>query len=134
MKLDKGNLRDNYCSHRTYREKMNKFINSFNLIDIIRVHNPNKEIHTWSRGKSYSRLDYFLCSKHLLNSKITTEIKGHYLSDHYPIKLTINNYDIGQKGKGTWKFNSSLLQDKNYTDMMTTCLLDYINCYISLPN
>ena len=59
------------------------------------------------------RLDYFLISFGLVGSVENSCIKCGYKSDHSSVEISIN---IAQqaRGRGFWKFNCSLLQNKDY--------------------
>ena len=96
--LDCGNLKKANTFNR-YRNKLLEFMDKHNLIDILRLQNHNKSLYTWFRNKSYSRLDYFLCSDINLNAKIEANILEHLLSDHLPIKLKIINQDSIKKSE-----------------------------------
>jgi hypothetical protein len=38
------------------------------------------------------------------------------------------------RGKGYWKFNSQLLRDSNYIDIVKTCIRDTLSEYYSVGN
>ena len=60
-----------------------------------------------------SRLDYFLTSNTLLYLVTKCQIKAGYRSDHSISELVINICKF-QRGRGLWKFNCSLLKNKDY--------------------
>ena len=51
-----------------------------------------------------------------------------YSSDHSPVYLVLQFYNQ-TKGKGTWKFNNSLLQNKEYVTEIKECIKETINQY-----
>lgn len=59
------------------------------------------------------------------------DIDTSYRSDHSPVYLTLQFYNQ-TKGKGTWKFNNSLLHDKDYVIEIKKCINDTVN-QSSLP-
>ena len=92
------------------------FLESYDLTDIWRVYNPEKQVFTWRRGKLKSRLDYFFVSQHLLNSTKCETLPG-LLSDNCLLRLihTQNNEQL--RSTGLWKFNSRLLEDEDYVNL-----------------
>ena len=88
--------------------------NSLDLIDIWRAINPDTKRYTW-RGPDLkqSRHDYFLISSDFEPFVKKVDIEISYRSDHSPVCLALQFYNQ-TKGRGTWKFNNSLLHDKEY--------------------
>jgi len=89
----------------------------YGLCDIWRFLNPTAKQFTW-RNKFFKvqcRLDYFLVSKQL--SSITTSCDIFFApnTDHSAIQIHLLSDDLKQQRRpGFWKFNSSLLEDKQY--------------------
>lgn len=114
-------------SHKRKREIINNFIDVQNVSDIWRERNPEKYQFSWKRNenkKQTSRLDYFLVSAGL-NARVNkTEINPGFNSDHLRIDLDIN-LAKHKRGKGFWKFNSSLLMDKDFVRQMNILLDQY---------
>lgn len=99
-------------THKNAQKVFHSFIEELDLIDPWRFFNPNDTVFTWERGNVKVRLDFFLISHSLLQFVNTATIIDSYeITDHkYPfldIQLTANS-----RGKGVWKLNTSLLQDK----------------------
>ena len=60
------------------------------------------------------RLDFFLVSYGLLEYVYKAEIgPGFFLSDHSSITIGLVPF-LQVRGKSYWKFNNSLLEDKDY--------------------
>ena len=92
------------------------YIEEENIIDAWRVMNENSKKYTRRRlnptGKQ-ARYDFFLVSENLFQFVFNTDIIPGYRSDQIGILLNlklINN----ERGKGYWKFNSTLLKDPEY--------------------
>ena len=68
--------------------------------------------------KVKSRLDYFLLAKHLTQHVHNVETKTAITPDQKAIKLTFKLSQV-TRGPGLWKFNNSLLKDKNYLILIT---------------
>ena len=108
--------------------------NDLSLIDPWRVNNPKAKQFTWLQGVSnkQARLDYFLCNEELLSITNKYQINPKYRSDHAPISCSLN---IGNeaKGPGTWKFNNSLLLDKNFSTMIKKEINIFKSIYAATP-
>ena len=74
------------------------------------------------------RLDYFLISEELLLEIHGIKIHASYRSDHSIVFLGLKTEDR-KRSKQYWKFNNSLLKDRNYImiikqlihDLKTVC-------------
>ena len=76
------------------------------------------------------RLDYFLVSKQLSGTTINSDILFAPDTDHSAIQLHFLSEDLKQqKGPGFWKFNSSLLEDKQYFSDLRDNLIHFIEKY-----
>jgi hypothetical protein len=95
--------------------------------------NPDAKRFTWrrytNRGISQSRLDYFIISDGLSYYVDKCDIKPSFLSDHNPILLGFKSETKQTRGRGTWKFNSSLLRDNEYVKNMNELLDTQVNKY-----
>ena len=90
------------------------------LVDIWRVHNPTDMRFTW-RQKSpliQRRLDYWLISNDLQEDVESVEILTAIRSDHSAITLSVNGLDENVRGPSFWKFNSTLVNDQEYCDLL----------------
>ena len=98
-------------------------IDSQKLIDTFRYLNPNKIRFSWRRKNpiKQARLDYFIVSETLMDHIDQCDIIPGYRSDHsiIQLKLTINKFE---RGKGTWKLNSTVLENKTYIDMINNLI------------
>ena len=64
-----------------------------------------------------TRLDFYILSSHMSDIIKSCDIKVGYRSDHSRVDLEIllSNFT---RGRGLWKFNNSLLKNKNYVDLI----------------
>jgi len=96
------------------------------LIDIWRIRNPNIRKFTWrgntKGGLVQSRIDYFLTSLSLAENITIVDILPGICSDHSILFMTLNVKGQERRGRGFWKFNASLLKDKEYVTMVKTCI------------
>ena len=112
LEIDKkgGQRRTNF----NVRSATIKCMQSLDLTDIWRDRNPKTNSYTWHSGVDsiHCRLDFFLVSKSLRNLITDCKISPGICSDHSTVIL---NLHLNKKrGKGIWKLNTSLLNDKSY--------------------
>ena len=110
-------------------KKFNDLVTSCNLYDTWRLLNPENKEYTWSRknrlnGFTARRLDYIFTSESIIDRVTDCRIISVPFSDHRGSLLRIKDSDI-LRGKGYWKFNNSLLYDREYLDTMNTYLRQY---------
>ena len=118
----------------TFRQNLVSTLETFNLTDIWRNKNPLLRYFTWHRGYSRSRLDYFFISDHLANVLNKIEILPGIHSDHSLLYLSLNSNVTENKGKGFWKFNSSLLSDVNYVKHVKDIIKNAGNNYSTIDD
>jgi len=98
------------------------------MVDIWRARNPEKRKYTWrgktKRGVIQSRIDYFFISSSLANLVTEIDIVPGICSDHSLIVMSNEIGNITRRGKGFWKFNSSLLKDSAYVDKIKKCIME----------
>ena len=70
------------------------------------------------------RLDFWLISDSLQDEIISAEIKTSIKTDHSAITLSICGLDETERGPNFWKFNSNLVNDSDYCELLTT---EYVN-------
>ena len=103
----------------------------YNLTDIYRIVNPDTMRFTWrgntKKGLVQSRLDYWICSTHMLYKLQTVDIKPGIKSDHSLLSVTFKMQNTEQRRRGFWKFNSSLLRDTGYIQKIIQ-ILDECSC------
>ena len=85
------------------------------LKDPFRIFNNDLRRYTWHRKNPirHARLDFFLINQNLIDFIYKCKIKPDYRSDHSNIELLVTFYKF-ERGRGLWKFNCSLLKDKEY--------------------
>ena len=114
---------DRYNYNRVRNLQSNSIIkdhlSKHNLIDIWRVQNSERKRYTWKSTNpcKRSRLDYFLITEDLLSLDPQSDILNAYRSDHNIISLTFLK-SMQPRGKGLWKFNNSLLENKDFCAMI----------------
>ncbi|CAG2246305.1 unnamed protein product [Mytilus edulis] len=119
-----------------YTSKLEEFIEEFELCDIWRTKNVDSRLYTWRQRTPLiqCRLDFWLISNFLSSSVTKTSIVPSIKTDHSLIKLTLSGENFSKRGPGFWKFNSGLLTDKNYVDIVKNTLSECNNKYHNLEN
>ena len=121
-------------NNETNQSHIKILIESFDLIDIWRDQHTEEKKFTWhGPNLKQARLDYFLISSDLVNYVKNCEIGISYRSDHSPVSLLINFVDQ-PRGRGTWKFNNSLLSDPEYINIVKECIADINTQYVANPD
>lgn len=94
---------------------------SFLLTDVWRKRNPRGSSFTWSNSNNTqaSRLDRFFVSKFLLSKVYLCNIFPCVFSDHDFLDLGLDLDGLSSRRSGIWKFNSLLLSDNDYVQMVT---------------
>jgi len=89
----------------------------FDLIDIQRARYPNLNTYSYlSKALNVkSRLDFILITKNLSKHVKNTGIKASIAPGHKIVHLWLSWPNNSPRGPGFWKFNNTLLKDKNYT-------------------
>ena len=95
------------------------------LVDIFRYLYPNKKRYSWRQfgGIKRARLDFFLISSTLIPFVSNVDILPGINSDHSMPILDID-FSRFQRGKGFFKFNNSLIHDKEYVTLITNAIRD----------
>ena len=97
-------------------KKIENLCSSFDLIDIWRIRNPGTKRFSWrQKNPTIQRhLDYWLIANSIQEEVERVDIIPDIRSDHSAITLYINGIENTTYGPSFWKFNASLLEDKEY--------------------
>ena len=101
-----------------YCKNLMNLLDKYSFIDIWHLRNNSVKQFT-RRDKSLSglvqsQLDYWFISTSLHYCTNKVYIKPGYRSDHSILGLQLQLLKIQKRGKGTWKFNNGLLNNKIY--------------------
>ena len=110
-------------------KKINEIMTANDLIDIWRVRNSEKKQFTWTQKRPLirRRLDYWLVSTEIQDDLTEANIIAAIKSDHSAITLTLNSLDKQKFGPSYWKFNSSLLEDASYIQLISLNYPDWLD-------
>ena len=94
-------------------------IEKLGLVDIWRLQHSETKKYTWGTKNPFkrARLDYFLINEDLLSLCPDAKIHSCYKSDHNVISLEIN-ISKNEKERGSWKLNSTLLENKELVTLI----------------
>ena len=122
--------------HSQAGKALKNLLSDQDLVDVWRAKNPNSKRYTWRSNNPLvqTRLDYWLISATLMYNVTDCEIKPSIKSDHCLISLAISRNLNTKKGPGLWKFNSSLLQNDDYVQMMTVKFTYWDKEYSNMQN
>ena len=125
---------DNYLHKNNLKshDKVLEISSYLDLIGVWRKMNTEERRFTWhGPSRKQSRLDYFLISSDLEGFIKRSEIGLSYRSDHSPMSVSFQFHNQ-ERGRGTWKFNNSLLYDPDYVTLVKNCIHEVILQY-SVP-
>ena len=86
----------------------------------------NRKRFTWRRKKTVrkqARLDFFLMSDNISQFVMASQIIPGFRTDHNSIILKLKLHE-NDRGKGYWKFNNTLLKDKEYVKIVKNVIND----------
>ena len=129
--LDKRGGRS-FESKKAVIKEINEMKNTFDLVDMWRQKHPSAPGFTWSNVslKIQCRLDYLFASQNLENLITDCQIISNIFSDHSALQLYINPEEKeAKRGPGFWKFNNSLLTDKEYIELITKSIPTFLRKY-----
>ena len=97
------------------------------LQDVWRSQHPNQSQFTWRNNslKIQCRLDYWLVSKDLSSSLLSTTITSPTFSDHSAVSFVLQSKEYAKRGPGVWKINNSQLKNDNFTAELAAKIPDY---------
>ena len=100
--------------------KLLSIMSERDLCDLFRVRNPDTRHFTWRHKNSFlqRRLDYFLVSEYSQEQIDTFDIIPSVQSDHSALKMKFSPLGERKRGPSHWKFNNSLVLDKDFVTAM----------------
>ena len=116
------------------REVVESVITDLNLCDIWRDLNPDCQRYTWRRTAPFqqAKLDFFLVTDPIVSLAEDSDINCGYRTDHSMVLLKLK-FNEKTQHKTFWKFNSSLLKDKQYLDEINELIDNIIVEYAVFP-
>ena len=79
-----------------------------------------------------SRIGLFLVSDDIQSKVKSCEFLFPLSSDHSPVKLKMQSISTDTRGRGYWKFNNSLLKDKQFVSDMKNKINEVILMILEL--
>lgn len=111
--------------HSSDKLSISSLKSNFLLTDVWRKRNPRAISFTWSNSDNTqaSRIDRFFVSKSLLCKVSSCNIFPCVFSDHDFVSLGFNLDGFSTRRSCIWKFNSSLLADPEFVQLIT-CVIE----------
>ena len=106
-------------------DALSEFNSSFGLSDVFRSIHPSSRSFTWSNGRVHSRIDKFYVSQDILQNSKLAGITIFPFSDHDAPFLIFNLPFFPNRGRGLWKFNTTLLESPAFVSKMEGFLLHW---------
>ena len=109
-----------YCNNNKAKDKIEDIMDEFCLKDIWRTHNPQAREFSWiKRGRELkaSRIDLALVSAGIDQCIKNTSFLNGIKTDHRALYMVVEVQDF-ERGKGFWKFNNTLLKNKQFLEEM----------------
>ena len=116
----KGSQQNWYKSRETIEQMCEEAM----LTEIWRDRNPTETLFSWMRVKpllSASRIDFALVSQGTANAVLNTMYLPGIRTDHMAFYVSIDLIGL-ERGRGYWKFNSSMLQNVEFLQKMNVLL------------
>ena len=99
-------------------QALNDTLNKMDLIDIYRTFHPKTADSTFfsSVHGTFSRIDQILGHKLRLGKFKKIEIVSSIFSNHYPMRLDIDNGKNSVKNTNIWRLNNTKLNNQEITE------------------
>ena len=104
--------------------EINRALETQGLVDCWREKKKNFPGFTWRRHRPYTlaeRLDYIFINEALLQFLDRIRVQSVPRTDHDAV-IAVLVFRKSERGRGFWKFNTSLLKDKDYLDKINQLL------------
>ena len=124
VELDRLNT---YHNNSRARDELENVMEEFSLVDIWRIQNSDRKEYSWHKKGEItkaSRIDFALVSAGLDQGVKTVTYLSSIKTDHRGIYMSIQLSDY-ERGRGFWKFNTSLLQNIKYIECMNRKIEEY---------
>ena len=106
---------------------LTRLFDSCCVVDIWRYLHPTSTSFTWNRwdGQLASRIDLVGCPYPWVSSVSSCDILPFPSSDHCAVLFSFSIPDVIPPGPGLWKLNISILQDAEYSKLITDFWLNW---------
>ncbi|KAJ8038154.1 hypothetical protein HOLleu_19152 [Holothuria leucospilota] len=115
------------------RNAIVSLLNDHQLSDLYRVIHTNKKAYTWRKLNPFKqgKLDYFLISNELLSVLDAVDIGLGNRSDNSLVNIEFV-FNKQSPGRSYWKFNTSLLRDSEYVNLVKN-IFGRLFCTVATP-
>ena len=130
------NALDKFGGNVLIRNECKSLRSDFVLVHAWHKLHPHACKFTWF-NHNYSiasRLDKFFVSKDLFSPACQCEISPCPLSNHDFVSFNFQIPDAVWRGPGVWKFNNSLLEDKNFCELIHNLIQSHISYFAAFAS
>ena len=101
-------------------EIIGKILEELDLCDIYRIRNPSIKQYTWRRTQPLCqrRIDYIFIPNSFQSAIANIKIIPSVNTDHSAVMANVISTSYEKHGPSYWRFNNSLITDKNYIESM----------------
>ena len=130
LDIEKDKKGGNAKTHTRSREQLITIMQNLDLNNVWRERNPDGSRFTWRKRKPeiHCRLDFFLISSSLLGNVTNANILPGFKTDHSMVSIHLKT-NQNPRGPGFWKFNTSLLSDIDYINVIKETIKNVANLY-----
>ena len=112
-----------YCNNEKAKTEVENIMDEYSLKDIWRERNSELREYSWIKKGSYpmkaSRIDYALISGGLDQYTQMVYYVSSIFTDHRAVYVVVE-VDNLERGRGFWKLNTGLLQNKEYVELINS--------------
>ena len=113
-----------YNNNNKAKEEVENLMDEFLMKDTWRERNPDSREYSWTKRqgpnmRKCSRIDFALISGGLDQYVEMITYLSSIMTDHRAIYMVVD-FNTEERGPGFWKFNTSLLTDLDFIQLMTT--------------
>ena len=130
LDIEKDKKGGNAKTHTRSREQLITIMQNLDLNYVWRERNPDGSRFTRRKRKPkiHCRLDFFLISSSLLGNVTNANILPGFKTDHSMVSIHLKT-NQNPRGPGFWKFNTSLLPDIDYINVIKEKIKNVVNLY-----
>ena len=130
LDIEKDKKGGNAKTHTRSSEQLITIMQNLDLNDGWRERNPDGSRFTWRKRKPeiHCWLDFFLISSSLLGNVTNANILPSFKTDHSMVSIHLKT-NQNPRGPGFWKFNTSLLSDIDYINVIKETIKNVVNLY-----
>lgn len=119
------------CTTDKSMNALKDVMDKYKLIDIWKMFNSTSNEFTYinpTNSTRNSRIDFILCSPYIKTCSVSCKISQSPAPDHKAVCLVVE-LSSNARGKGYWKFNNTMLKEKDFEDGVKNLFTALVNEY-----